>query len=138
MHFTSPSACRNYVQAELDHLMSLQPGWHFTAPIDVPPQLLTWNLGRDTPVAASWYTLEARFDRAEFLIWFGHHELKVGGLESIMRPAVHLAFAALRTYERPSVDAFSLSDVLQHMIYTLDLPLGFRSLHFEMNTTAGL
>ncbi len=82
--------CRAYVEAELDHLVRSRAGWHAGRSVWVQAPPLSWTLGRD--VGEGWYTLEARMDRAEFLIWFGNHDVGAAGIHWIVRPAVHVAF----------------------------------------------
>ena len=114
--------CCTYVEGELNHLVQSQPGWHMTRSVAVPLRPLTWNLGRDAPAEAAWYTLEARMDRAEFLIWFGNHQVGAEGLHWIMRPAVHVAFGDLWPRGDQIAVRFTLGDVLRWMIASLAGP----------------
>ncbi len=123
--------CRAYVEAELDHLVRSRAGWHAGRSVWVQAPPLSWTLGRD--VGEGWYTLEARVDDGEFLIWFGNHQVGAEGLHWIVRPAVHVAFADLWPRSDPLAIRYTLSDVLDYMIASLDAPRPFVS-RFELNT----
>ena len=126
--------CRAYVEAELEHLVRSCPGWHAGRCLDVPVRPLSWNLGRDEiDRCASWYTLEACMHHAEFLIWFGNHQVGAGGLHWIMRPAVHVAFEDLLPRSDDVGIHYTLSDVLSSMIDSLAAPTQ-AMLRFDMNT----
>ncbi|HKV74874.1 MAG TPA: hypothetical protein VJN95_10180 [Gemmatimonadales bacterium] len=119
MEIKTPAACRTYVEAELAAFTSAHPGWHAARSVLEPRDPLSWTIGLDTPVSASWYGVQADMNRRELLVWFGNHRTGAGSIHWIMRPAVHVAFDDLR----PRSDAvglpYSLSDILGEMVNSL-------------------
>ena len=138
MHFKSREECRAYVEAELDRVVRSRPPWQVTPSLqspDGPADALSWTI---TPAPenrwpASWYELEARFGAAEFLLWFGNHQVGAEKLSWIVHPAVHVAFKDLWPRSDVLPIRFSLGDVLEAVIGSLDLP-GQHIMRFEMNT----
>jgi len=132
--FKTDEECRAYVDAELDHLVQARPGWHARRCLDVPVRPLSWSLSHDEKDRYdSSYTLEACMDHAEFLIWFGNHQVGAGGLHWIMRPAVHVAFEDLMPRSDKVGIRYTLTDVLNFMIDSRRAPT-HAMLRFDMNT----
>ena len=130
MRLQSYDQCVAYVDSELDRLRQLRPDWHWGHSTDVPVAPLKWTVGRDF---GEYYTLEARMDYGEFVIWFGHHQVGAEGLHWIMQTAVHVAFEDLQPREDALAIRYGLSDVLDNMICTLNSPPQFL-LRFATNT----
>jgi len=132
--FKTAEECRAYVDAELDHLVQSRPGWHARRCLDVPVRPLSWSLSHDEKDRYdSSYTLEACMDHAEFLIWFGNHQVGAEGLHWIMRPAVHVAFEDLTPRSDKVGLRYTLTDVLNFMIDSRRAPT-HAMLRFDMNT----
>ena len=138
MHFKTLEECRTYVEVELDRVVRSRPPWQATpspqSP-DRPADALSWTISPapEKRWPASWYELEARFGAAEFLLWFGNHQVGHQQLSWIVHPAIHVAFKDL--WPRPDVLAirFSLGDVLEEVIGSLELQHQYL-MRFEMNT----
>ncbi len=122
MEIKTPAQCRAYVEAELAAFTSAHPGWHATRSVLEPRDPLSWTIGLDTPVSASWYSLQADMNRRELLIWFGNHRAGAGGIHWIMRPAVHVAFDDLRPRSDSVGLPYSLCEVLGVMVNSLRHP----------------
>jgi hypothetical protein len=89
---------------------------------------IRWRITRRENPVPRWYTLEARLDQAEFVIWFGYSGQSALGTEKIMRPAVHVRFEDLRFAAKYySPELFTLGAVLERMLsletYRLTFPL---------------
>lgn len=144
LQFREDTDVRRYVEAELNRVLSAHESWRVhTWRGGLPDYLplepkdtegLWWVLTttEESPYDDSWYTLEARRDTEEFLIWFGHGQVGSGGLHWIIRPAVHVAFQHLGPHPYTHVE-YRLGDVLDMMIRSLDSPHHFTQI-FEMNT----
>jgi hypothetical protein len=149
MRFANLEECRAYVERELERVVRSR-GWYATA----NPQLRTrgwsnpatpplhtrgandvaWTIS-PMPIKAEgqWYGLEARMATEEFILWFGNHQVDIGGLHWFLHPAVHVAFEDLS----PRADVlnihYSLGDVLEVIIRSLEMPPQM-AIRFEMNT----
>jgi hypothetical protein len=68
-----------------------------------------------------WYTLQARVDEGEFLIWYGYSTHGPSDTKEIMRSAVHVRFRDLlfASQEFPEVyrERFTLGAVLEWMLH---------------------
>ena len=138
MHFETAEECRAYVEAELDRVVRSRPPWQATprprskdGPADALCWIITPTPGERWP--ASWYELEARFGAAEFLLWFGNHQVGIEQLSWIVHPAIHVAFKDLEPQSDRLAIRFSLGDVLEEVIRSLDSPRQYL-MRFEMNT----
>ena len=127
MNLDSESTCRAYVEGQLAQLKGKHPGWNteFSPTWHDPTCHLrsgrvAWNVTRSDRNGS--YTLEVRPDDREFVVWFGNHQVGAEGLHWIMRPAVHVAFTDLAPRRDPVGLPFTLCDVLEQMIATVDRP----------------
>jgi hypothetical protein len=123
VNLPSKDACRVYVDAELDRTVRAIPGWRADswAPQDagflnphIHPTAMLWRIGHHD--LRGWYMLEARIDDEEFLFWFGNHQVGAAALHWILRPAIHVAFAALHPAQEVTVFEYTLGDVLTALI----------------------
>ena len=136
MNLSSESTCRAYVETQLAQLARKRPAWNAaSAPtwhdpaFRTRPDRIAWNV---TPSDRNGsYTLEARLDDGEFVVWFGNHQVGAEGLHWIMRPAVHVAFTDLAPRNDPVNLPYTLCDVLDQMISTVDRPIS--GPRFELN-----
>jgi hypothetical protein len=139
MHFETTEACRTYVEGELDRAVRSRPGWQAVQTTDSPdalPDSLSWTIMPTTNRGVwpeSWYTLEARFTTKEFVLWFGNHQVGVGGLHWILHPAVHVAFKDVSPRSDSVNIQFRLADFLEEVLRSLEMPRQM-AMRFEMNT----
>lgn len=135
VRLATEAQCREYVEAELAHLLRSRPTWHVDRTVNVPLRPLTWNVGCDEEaLRGSWYTLEANMAGAEFLVWFGNHQASAESIFWIMRPAVHIAFQDLTPQGDRAADLnVRLSEVLALMIRSLGRPVP-GLMRYEPNT----
>jgi hypothetical protein len=139
MHYETPEECRRYVEAELDRVVRSRPDWMAVPNPQMPGDMhegLSWNLAPASTSHPSWqasfYTLEARMRTEEFLLWFGNHAVGAENLHWIIRPAVHVAFNDLWPRNDVLGIRFSLGDVLEVIIGSLDMPSQFL-MRFPLN-----
>jgi hypothetical protein len=130
--------CRRYVEGELDRAVRSIPGWRapytgggFSPEPESAPPLFTWKIHKTDE--DSWYTLQARLDTQEFVIWFGNHQAGSISLYWIVRPAVHVSFKDVWPREDPLPLRYCLGDVLAMMIRSIEGPRRF-GFCFPMNS----
>ncbi len=127
-------AVRNYVEAELDQFRARHPELIVTLR-EAPDGFLstrgiTWRITRPKQTWETYYTIEARLDDRELLIWFGYSSAGAWGTHHIMRHAVHIRFRdlgfAAREFPKDLAEQFTLNEVLEEMLQT----------HYVMNVLA--
>ena len=138
MQFETREECRAYVEAELDRVVRSRPPWQATPSPQSPVRSVDALFWKITPAPekrwpASWYELEARLDAAEFLLWFGNHQVGAGQLCWIVHPAIHVAFKDLWPRSDILAIRYSLGDVLEEVIRSLESPHQY-IMRFDMNT----
>ena len=136
MRLETPEECRTYAEAEFERLVESRPGWHVNRSVFPPAHQLSWDLSRDQGEQSDGgYTIEGKMHDGEFLIWFGNHQVGAGGLNWIMRPAVHVAFEDLWPRSDVLGIRYSLCDVLDLMIQSLSTATP-AMLRFDVNTAS--
>ncbi len=88
------------------------------------PKGVWWRITPPQGDLPKWYTLQARVDEGEFLIWYGYSTHGPLETKEIMRSAVHVRFRDLlfASQEFPEVyrEQFTLGAVLEWMLRAPD------------------
>ncbi len=121
----SAEAVRDYVVAQLDLIRTRHAELQVTLRDEAGDSFLgvkgiTWRIERPKQTWATFYTIEARLEDSEFVIWFGYNSSGAWATRHIMRPAIHLRFEdlgfAAREFPASLREQFTLAEVIEEML----------------------